>query len=221
MQTPDRFAVIADIHGNRWALEAVLEDIARQHVSTILNLGDDLFGPLDQAGTSEILSRLHLPSVAGNQDEHSPMPLRLELPGMMLFHGTPAANDVYLLETVHSRGVSPATPGEIEARLGPGLLPPLLLCGHTHIPRVVTALNGTLIVNPGSVGLPAYSDETPFPHVMETGSPHARYAILERHDAGWHVCQQQIPYAHEDAAGFALRNGREDWAFCLRNGVVR
>jgi hypothetical protein len=31
-----------------------------------------------------------------------------------------------------------------------------------------------LAANPGSVGLPAFDDTHPHPHVVETGSPHAR-----------------------------------------------
>ena len=49
-------AVIADIHGNRWALEAVLQDIDRRGIQQIVNLGDHLTGPLDPAGTAEFLS---------------------------------------------------------------------------------------------------------------------------------------------------------------------
>ena len=91
-----RFAAIADVHGNRWALEAVLEDIARRGVRSIVNLGDNLFGPLDVDGTAELLMRLDMPGVSGNQDrelveagsKHSPwlasLPLRRELPGMVM-----------------------------------------------------------------------------------------------------------------------------------------
>jgi hypothetical protein len=45
-----------------------------------------------------------------------------------------------------------------------------------------------LIVNPGSVGCPAYADPTPpSPHVSETGSPHARYALLAQQAGRWRV----------------------------------
>ena len=37
----------------------------------------------------------------------------------------------------------------------------LLLCGHTHIPRTVALPDRSLVVNPGSVGLPAYTEDTP------------------------------------------------------------
>jgi predicted phosphodiesterase len=213
----DRFAAIADIHGNRWALESVLEDIERRGIRTTVNLGDDLFGPLDQYGTAEILNRLNLPSVAGNQDSPGAAPFSLELPGMILFHGTPLSDCIYLLETVHPAGVCLAAGAEIASRLGDAERPSLMLCGHTHIPRVV-GFDGTLIVNPGSVGLQAYSDDAPIQHVMETGSPHARYAVLERHDGGWHVDQFQIVYDWETAAGCAIANGRPDWAHRLRTG---
>lgn len=50
-----RFAVIADVHGTRWALEAVLEDLDRRDVDQVPILGDTLHGPLDPAGTSRLL----------------------------------------------------------------------------------------------------------------------------------------------------------------------
>jgi hypothetical protein len=40
--------------------------------------------------------------------------------------------------------------------------------------------DGRLVVNPGSVGLQAYDDDHGHPHVMENGTPHARYAIAEQ-----------------------------------------
>jgi predicted phosphodiesterase len=243
-----RFAVIADVHGNRLALEAVLEDIARRGIREIVNAGDHLFGPLDPIGTADLLMRLDFPSVAGNQDRElleaqpapagstleqnrqalSPrhrdwllaMPWCLELPGgVLMFHGTPTHDDVYLLETVHENGVvSLATPEEIAARLG--VVPQrLLLCGHTHIPRAV-AHAGQLIVNPGSVGLQAYADDQPVPHVMETGSPHASYAILEMREDGWRSEHVAVPYDTESAAQTAERNGRPDWAWRLRTGCA-
>ena len=41
-----RLAVLADIHGNLDALQAVLADLARQSPDLIVNLGDCLSGPL-------------------------------------------------------------------------------------------------------------------------------------------------------------------------------
>ncbi len=224
-----RFAAIADIHGNRWALEAVLEDIERRGVSNVVNLGDLLFGPLDPEGTQAILQTRDFVTVSGNQDRElveaggfpwlSQFPRNRELPGMLLFHGTPRADDEYLLETVHAERVTLASDEQIADRLGT-VGPPLLLCGHTHIPKVV-AQGGRLIVNPGSVGLQAYEDDAPFAHRMETGSPHARYAVLEPAESGWRVDIVQIAYDQESAARAALRNKRPDWAHRIRTGRAR
>ena len=38
------------------------------------------------------------------------------------------------------------------------------------------------MVNPGSVGVPGFSYNVPFPHLIEAGTPDARYAILELAD---------------------------------------
>jgi predicted phosphodiesterase len=225
----DRFAAIADVHGHRRALEAVPEDIARRNIRTTVNLGDNLFGPLDPSGTANLLIPLNLPGVSGNRD-HDPMPISaahqdwldslpscLELPALPLFHGTPESDTAYLLETVHESRVTLATPAEIATRPGKSEPKPLLLCGHTHIPRVVMS-GETLTVNPGSVGLQAYTDDAPLPHLMETGSPHARYAALERTAQGWHVEQIQLGCDWETAARCAEQNNRLDWAFRLRSG---
>src|SRR5262245_34768860 len=63
-------AIVSDVHGNRWALEAVLADARRRGVDRLLNLGDALYGPLDPAGTAALLRAPGLPSlhIRGNQD---------------------------------------------------------------------------------------------------------------------------------------------------------
>jgi hypothetical protein len=39
-----RYAVLSDIHGNRWALEAVLADIRYREAAHLLNLGVVILG---------------------------------------------------------------------------------------------------------------------------------------------------------------------------------
>lgn len=94
----------------------------------------------------------------------------------------------------------------------------VILCGHSHIPRTLYLPNGKLIINPGSVGLPAYIDDLPIPHRMESGSPHANYTIIEKKSANWLVDQISIPYQWEKAAAMAEINQRQDWADALRMG---
>jgi hypothetical protein len=106
---------------------------------------------------------------------------------------------------------------EIDARLGP-VDAQLVACGHTQVPRVVRASGGQLIVNPGSVGLQAYDDIHPHPHVVETGSPDARYAVVERRATGWTAMLVSVPYDHAGMAALAMANGRPDWAAALATG---
>ncbi len=195
-----KYAVIADIHGNSDALRAVLADIERHSVEQILNLGDFLSGPLDARGTAETLMKASWPSIRGNHDrwlieqdaaemgpsdrcaydqlkpEHlawlAKVPSTLTLPdGIYMCHGTPQSDLQYWLERVDPNGVvRAATLAEIEAE-AKGVESSLILCAHTHIPRIVRLPDGRVIVNPGSVGLPAYDDEAPVPHHMQTGTP--------------------------------------------------
>ena len=108
---------------------------------------------------------------------------------------------------------------EVRRLLG-GATHPLVLCGHSHLPRLVQLAANQLLVNPGSVGLPAYEDDAPVVHRMETFSPHASYAILERSPAGWEVEFHRVPYDWEQAARCARSHGREDWARALLTGRV-
>jgi len=147
-------------------------------------------------------------------------------PDVALCHGSPRSDIEYLLETPVGEDVRLATAAEIEARLD-GRIPAhigLLACGHTHVPRSVKLTNGLLIVNPGSVGLPAYDDDHPHPlsryHRIETGSPDARYAVVDKREGQW-CCQLiSVPYDHESMAVLADQRGRADWAHALRTGYA-
>jgi putative phosphoesterase len=244
----DRFAVLSDIHGNLLALEAVLADIAAQAVTQTVNLGDHLQGPLDPVGTAERLMPLEFPSIRGNCDRHlfeegtiaapgstlaanrqalSPhhkrwlaaMPQTLTLGDVLLCHGTPWADDVYLLEEVTAEGTHLKRTDEIAPMLE-NIAARLVLCGHSHLGRTVRMPNGMLLVNPGSVGLPAYSEDAPYPHGMEAGSPHARYAIIAKSGECWQVEHRAVVYDWESAGQLAEQNGRHDWAAWLRAGRV-
>jgi putative phosphoesterase len=241
-----RIAAISDIHGNLWALEAVLADIARRGADLTVNLGDILSGPLLPRETAQRLMALGLPTIAGNHERqvltHDParmgasdlyahqqldedgrawigsLPAELRLAHeVLLVHGAPGNDLVYFMETVTEQGQRPATYAEVLERAGDARAS-LILCGHTHVPRCMRLDDGRLIVNPGSVGLQAYEDGYPFQHVAENFTPHARYALVERTALGWQVELVAVPYDWEAAAALAERNGRADWAFALRTG---
>jgi hypothetical protein len=83
---------------------------------------------------------------------------------------------------------------------------------------VVRSTRGQLLVNPGSVGLPAYDDIHPVPHVVEVGSPDARYAVVERVAGNWMVCLVSVPYDHWEIAELARIRQRPDWVSALTTG---
>jgi putative phosphoesterase len=244
-----KIAVLSDIHGNLAALEAVLKDAAARGADEVVNLGDIFSGSLHPRETANRLIPLGLPTIRGNHerqvltvstdrmgpsDRHAAgaldasqlewmkaLPETLRLTGdVLMVHGTPESDLAYFLETVTETGLRAATPEEVEQRAR-GADCAVILCGHTHIPRAARLGDGRLIVNPGSVGLPAYEDDRPFPHAVENGSPHARYAIVERRTQGWSAELIALEYDWERAALDALANGRPDWATALRTGRVR
>jgi predicted phosphodiesterase len=126
----------------------------------------------------------------------------------------------YLLEQVEASGVFLRSTRAIQDSVA-AIAQPVILCGHSHVPRTVFLTPGKLIVNPGSGGLPAYTMETPVPYAMESGSPHARYALLHRVRNAWQVEHVQVPYASEYAAAVARGNQRADWAEWLTTGRAR
>jgi diadenosine tetraphosphatase ApaH/serine/threonine PP2A family protein phosphatase len=93
------------------------------------------------------------------------------------------------------------------------------LCGHTHLPHSVRLDDGRMIVNPGSVGLPAYEDERPLPHKVQAGSPHARYTIVEKLNDQWSTETIALTYDWQSMAAIAQARNRLDWAQALRTGL--
>jgi putative phosphoesterase len=240
-----RIAVLSDIHGNAWALDAVLDEMEHVRVDRVLNLGDCFHGPLDPRGTYERLEARDWPTVRGNQDRalvqgakdptgrftheqlgnegvawlavHTRELVRLDT--IVACHGDLGHDDVTLLERVEPTHVRLATDAELTVALedaGPDT--DLVLCGHSHQPGTVRLGDGRLVVNPGSVGLPAYQDDNPLPHGMEAGTPHARWALVERTDAGWRIEARATPYDTAAAVAAARAHDRPDWADWITSG---
>jgi putative phosphoesterase len=243
-----RIAALSDIHGNLAALDAVLADIEGRRVDHIVNLGDILSGGLFPRETADRLMALSLPTIRGNHerqvlnddpeqmslsDRHALVTLRADqiewiekLPqtlrlsnDVLLVHGTPDSDLTYYLETLTCDGLRAATSSEVLERTG-ATDARLILCGHSHIQRTVQLDDGRLIVNPGSVGLQAYRSDYPSAHVVEMGTPHARYAIVERRGSSWLTELLAVPYDWQKAAETAEANGRMDWARALQTGRV-
>src|SRR5207247_9486302 len=62
-------AVISDIHGNLWALEAVLQDLDRLGPSQVIVAGDLALGGPRPAECVEFVRRRGYPAILGNTNE--------------------------------------------------------------------------------------------------------------------------------------------------------
>lgn len=233
-----RLAVISDIHGNRLALEAVEADIAMLGVDATVNLGDLLSGPMDPFGTAQMLIERGYPTISGNHDRwliEQPieamdvvdrfvaerldrvhfdwlrsLPRMLDIEGeVFLCHGTPTSDTEPWLDDWWD-GRNTTLPDEAAVTEKAGDLDfPVLLCGHTHISRIVRLRDGRLVVNPGAVGLQ-----------INLGAPDARYAVIERHAGRWSASLRAVAYDHAEAARQAVANGFPQWSEPLMTGWV-
>lgn len=244
-----KIAILSDLHGNMPAIEKVLADLKTRQIERVFCLGDLASGPLWPRETIELLMQQDWTYVRGNHDRKlvesateklgesdrcayklldkkhldwlATLPSTLEIEDtFFLCHGSPSKDTTYLLETIENGRVRLSTPEEIKPKVT-GIRVPVLLCGHSHTPRVVTLENGLTIINPGSVGLPAYEDASDGYFVVECGSPHARYAVIENKEDGWKTESVLIPYDHELAASQAHKNNRPDYEIGLRTGFIR
>ncbi len=243
-----KIALLSDIHSNYFALEAVIEDIKQRGIELMINLGDNLYGPILPGATYDLLMLHDFVNIRGNQDrqiyEAKPeqilnnptlefiindigfealswmksLPFDKQLnEKIYLCHGTPESDLVYLLEDIES-GFPRLRADDDIMKLINGQSSGVICCAHTHIPRVVMLKSGQLVVNSGSVGLPAYTDAAPSLHSMENYSPHASYTIIEEDKSGCKVEHLKIPYNYQRAAEEARKHNREDWAHFLTTG---
>jgi putative phosphoesterase len=200
-----RTALISDLHGNLVALRAVLAHIERVGVDRLVCLGDvATLGPAPGA-VIETLAELGCACILGNHDAflldaelihgytEAPLvvaavdecraalgpaeldfvrtftpTLELEMDGatLGLYHGSPRSHMEDMLAT------TPAD--ELDRKLGERRAT-VMAGGHTHI-QMLRQHRGTLLVNPGSLGLP-------FESYVSGGPPrilaHAEYAVVE------------------------------------------
>jgi len=251
---PKVIAVLSDIHGNARALEAVVEDLMGEGIEDVINLGDSLYGPFDPRPVADLLLATGWPTVSGNEDrclieprglavsatarftrerlasEHvawlERLPATFRHGGVLAFHGSPPDDTAYLLSRPDGMGkIRAATANEIDASLE-GASERVILCGHDHLPRTVRLKRGPTIVNPGSVGCPAYTDDHPVSHAVENGSPHARYAIVRIRsgptgEVRIDVEQRSVGYDWDAAAREAESNGFSDWASWIATGRAK
>ncbi|GAA0798670.1 metallophosphoesterase family protein [Spirilliplanes yamanashiensis] len=205
-----RVAVLADIHANLPALDAVLAEAEPLRPDRYVLLGDIAGGPMpaetldrlaalgdravwvhgngerelvaaSDAGTGG-LSRRHRDLLAG-----LPLTVTLDVDGLgpVLFcHATPRRDDEVVLVD--------SPPARWAAALA-GVTAPTVVCGHTHMPFDRLAA-GRRVVNPGSVG-------------MAYGPPGAYWALL-----GPVVELRRTAYDAAAAAARIAAAGARAWA---------
>ena len=130
-ELPRALAIIADVHGNVLALEAVLADIRRRGLAQIVNLGDSVNGPLEPARSYDLLRQIDAVHVRGNGDRMTAegghgcsksgsfarerldsealawlgaLPTAHDAGSWLSFHGSPKSDSEYLLESVAEDG---------------------------------------------------------------------------------------------------------------------
>jgi putative phosphoesterase len=241
------YAIISDIHGNSLALQAVLNDINSRQVDQIINLGDHVFGALEPEATAAIIRQTPMLCISGNTDreilESLDKPSEKEnmervkgdlsaetinwlksLPGTVVCddvffvsHGTLESDNEYLLEQVTAQGVFVYNDEELISKTQ-HISQPIILCGHSHVNRVVYLSNGKIILNPGSVGLPAYLGNGEHRFAMESMTPHAKYAMVKVDGNDINIEQIHCTYNWQQASAAARQNGSEKWAEFLLRG---
>lgn len=224
-----RIAVLADIHGNVPALEAVIADLERQRVDEVL-VGGDLVGRGPEG--SRVVRRvreLGWPAIRGNHEDYllgfrggelsrerreaeewaASRWMAAELSGddAAYIASLPlslARDDLRLVHGTpasNRHGIGPWTPPETLAAHHGEVAERVLVCAHTHRP-LVREVAGGWVVNVGSVGLPFNRD------------PRAQYAILRSDpQTGWRAEPRQVPYDRErifeiyERTGFLAEGG--------------
>jgi len=178
-----RVALISDIHGNLFALDAVLAELEHESYDQLICLGDVAVGPQPRESLARV-RELECPVIKGNWDAAfvDGMPpagdqVTQKLVDVGAFWAealTPEDRD-YIRTFVptselelegggtllcfhgspnaYDDWIFATTPDEDVERMLDGFDAPLLAGGHTHL-QMIRRLEQGVLVNPGSVGLP-------------------------------------------------------------------
>jgi putative phosphoesterase len=227
-----RLAVLADIHGNLPALEAVEADFTAIGVDQVVVAGDlVIWAPFDAQVIEHVVERrwavlrgnheLYLTDFGSDRarpewsDPIQYAVLHWALPELLpRWHATVAAWPDHLslrfaggppIRVVHGSPRSHFEGLFSDADLTEplaGVEEPIVVAAHTHLPMDVR-FGRWRILNPGSVGVPLDGERT------------ASYMLLETRDGDWHATHRRVPF---DAA--RLHAEFERRAFLARTGVI-
>jgi len=231
-----RVAVIADIHGNAVALDAVRADLEAHPVDRVVCLGDAIQGGPQPAEVVARLRELGCPVVSGNADAFL---LTGETGGESLTPQQYAAREWSLARlseadrafiaafqptvTISLPGerrllcfhgsptsfndiIFPETPEEEVRHLLGAYLPAILTGGHTHLQQL-RRLDASLFFNPGSVGF-VYNTRAPGGGLH--ADPWAEYAILSADERRFSIEFCRVPFAVAAWKRITLASGIPD-----------
>ena len=227
-----RVGFISDIHGNRFALEPVIEDLERQSVDRIVCLGDVCFGPQAHECLG-IVRDLGCPVVLGNWDSWSThgFPTADDPLGVMLYEIgawwadllTPEdrkfvatfvptldveVGDGTVMHCFHgspksfSDWIFSTTPDADLEPLFAGIEAPILVGGHTHL-QMLRRFGRQTIVNPGSVGQP-FSQW--WPKTIRV-APWAEYGVIDAGDGTLEIDLRRVPIDVDALLHFCRESG--------------
>ncbi len=222
-------AVISDIHGNLWALQAVLAEIDRLTPSQVVVAGDLALGGPRPAECVELVARRGYPAIRGNTDEWlTKKPARITdaitwaaahlreedrqfLAGLPFLwrHAAPPGDLVVIHATPWSIGdiVAPDAPEALVSRVFQETQASAVAYGHIHTAHV-REFEGKILVNSGSVGLPFDGDQR------------ASFALLRPEASRWRAEIKRVGYDLEMAIRQAQATDnpeRDRWIQRIRN----
>jgi predicted phosphodiesterase len=123
---------------------------------------------------------------------------------LLCFHGSPGSNRAELRATTPEAELAKAL-GKTEATVLAG--------GHTPHEQLLRRIGRSLLLNPGSIGLPFDAGRTP---------PWSKYAIVAVEDGRLEVGFQRVPLDVDAVIAAALHSGMPEadwWAEGWRAGV--
>ena len=181
-----RVAALYDVHANVPALEAVLADVERERVDTIVFGGDLTWGPEPCEALTIVRSLPHARFVRGNCDREPDewersrlsaedvtflqgLPETLELDAVLSCHATPRSDEEI---------VTPATSDEDLAEILEGVDQQAVIVGHTHMQQD-RQIGAVRFVNAGSVGLPYEGELAAFWALVDDGEIELKKTSLE------------------------------------------
>ncbi|MFC4637431.1 metallophosphoesterase family protein [Deinococcus hohokamensis] len=242
LKETQRVAVISDVHGNAFALEAVLREVGAAAPDLTVNLGDQVEGSADPARAAALQASLGAAEVRGNNEERfwpggRRTPLSVEYGAWLSGQLDPvtAARLAALPLSARLLGgrlfACHGTPTDAWTSLLWVWDPAqgLYLARAPHELRALVApLAAEVVVcghthRPGAtrvgdtlvVNAGAVSDQV-------DGDPRARWTLLERRGGRWTVDFRAVPYDVEEAVAWASRHSPFGafQAGLLRGGVM-